>query len=174
MNMDGVSRRMSKEHEVTFEDEGCRVATFRSLVVSVWRSTPTVARLGAVLRAADKLRGLPPPAGAFSVVAARPNIDLGGLSGVIRRSAVGNFQRYKGDDLSSAFAIEGDGFMSAAMRSLLTGILIAARPTYPIHVFSTRADAAKWIVPRTQNATVPSFDAPALLRVVDALFVGLA
>ncbi len=36
-----MTRSMATEHEVTFEDEGCRVAVFRSLVVSAWRSTPT-------------------------------------------------------------------------------------------------------------------------------------
>lgn len=163
---------MATEYQVTFEDEGCRVAVFRGLVVSAWCSTPTVPRLAAVLRAADKLGGLPPPGGAFSVVAARPSLKLD-FTDLVRRSAVGNFQRYKGGGLFSAFAIEGDGFAAAAARSLVTGIVFAARPTYPVHVFPSRAEAAEWIVPRTQNKSLPPFDAAALLGVVEALFVGL-
>jgi hypothetical protein len=164
---------MATDYEITFEDEGCRVATYRSLVVSAWRSTPTVPRLAAVVRAAEKLRWMPPPAGAFSVVAAHPRLKLE-VSDVVRRGAIGNLQYYKGADISSAFTIEGDGFAAAAMRSIVTGIFLAARPTYPIQVFPTRAQAAAWLVPRTQNPRVPGFDAAALLDVVEALFVGLA
>jgi hypothetical protein len=164
---------METEYEVTFEDEGCRVAVFRSLVVSAWRSTLTVARLDALLRAGDTLRALPAPAGAFSVFVLRPRLELD-LTDLVRHSAVGNFRRYKGTDLSSAIAIEGDGLVPMAARSILKGILLAARPTYPIQVFRKRIEAAAWIVPRTQNTAVPGFDAAALLHVVESLFVGLA
>jgi hypothetical protein len=75
--------------------------------------------------------------------------------------------------LFSAFAIEGTGFIPAATRSLVSGVLLMARPTYPVRVFSARSEAASWIVPRTQNAALPGFDDRALLGVVDALFAGL-
>ena len=163
---------MPAEHTLTYEDDGCRIATFRSILVSVWRSTPTIARLGAMARASDTLKWLSPPAGAFTVLAPNPSIKFD-VADVVRARAVGNFQRYKGTELFSAFAIEGTGFMPAATRSLVAGVLLVARPTYPIRVFDARAEAASWIVPRTQNAALPNFDARALLGVVDALFAGL-
>jgi len=49
-----------------------------------------------------------------------------------------------GRTLMSAVIHEGAGFRAAAVRSVVTGLAMAARLPYPHKVFSTVSDAASW------------------------------
>ncbi len=48
----------------------------------------------------------------------------------------------------AAYVIEGTGFKAAALRSLVTAIMVIARVKLPTKVFSTVSEAAHWMGPR--------------------------
>jgi hypothetical protein len=54
-----------------------------------------------------------------------------------------------------AYVVEGRGFASAAMRSVLSVLSLAARYPFPQKVFSSVGEAAQWVA-RTNGASVTS------------------
>jgi len=48
----------------------------------------------------------------------------------------------------SAYVVEGEGFQAAAIRGLVTGVMLLARSAAPTKVFASVSDAARWFAPR--------------------------
>ncbi|MBX3249331.1 MAG: hypothetical protein KF901_19295 [Myxococcales bacterium] len=48
-----------------------------------------------------------------------------------------------------AFVSEGEGFMAATMRGVMTSMALLVRPSFPVKVFSDVRDAASWLAERT-------------------------
>jgi hypothetical protein len=45
-----------------------------------------------------------------------------------------------------AMVIEGEGFVSATFRSVLSVIILMSRPHYPLKIFSSAGEATEWLV----------------------------
>lgn len=57
-----------------------------------------------------------------------------------------------------ATIIEGSGFVPAAVRSVLSGVIMVARPAFPNKVFEGQDDAIHWLVPHALKDEVrPKF-----------------
>lgn len=48
---------------------------------------------------------------------------------------------------AGAMVIEGDGFVAAAFRSVLSMLVLTLRPPYPLKVFRSPSDACLWVLP---------------------------
>ncbi|MDX2052562.1 MAG: hypothetical protein SFV15_09240 [Polyangiaceae bacterium] len=48
---------------------------------------------------------------------------------------------------AGAMVIEGDGFVAATFRSVLSMLVLALRPAYPLKVYRSVAEASVWVLP---------------------------
>jgi hypothetical protein len=55
------------------------------------------------------------------------------------------FQEFGKVARAGAMVVEGQGFAGSALRSVLTMLILAARPGYPLKVFSTVSEACDWL-----------------------------
>ena len=58
------------------------------------------------------------------------------------------FQEFSKVVVAGAMVVEGRGFVGSALRSVLTMLSVAARPSYPLKVFSSVSEACDWLVER--------------------------
>ena len=56
------------------------------------------------------------------------------------------FQEFSKVVVAGAMVVEGTGFLGSALRSILTMLSMAARPKYPLKVFSDVAEACEWLI----------------------------
>ena len=58
------------------------------------------------------------------------------------------FQEFSKVVVAGAMVVEGKGFVGSALRSVLTMLSMAARPKYPLKVFSDVSEGCAWLVER--------------------------
>jgi hypothetical protein len=150
------------ELRIHFEDEGVRVGILRNAVLTLWLKNPTAARVRA-FRSAQRIVATGTGAfGGISVMAplADEKLDLGEE---LRREFAESMKEFNGRPAAAAVLVEGVGFRAAAARALTTGIMLVARPKYPIKVFADRHEAARWLMPQlAQGVKEPLTDGEVL------------
>jgi hypothetical protein len=75
------------------------------------------------------------------------------------------FQEFSKVVVAGAMVVEGKGFLGSALRSVLTMLSMAARPSYPLKVFSSVPEACNWLYERLPPGR--RFDAMQLLTAVE-------
>jgi hypothetical protein len=130
-------------------DADFAVGRVADIIVIHWHTTPT-----------------PPSAQRLDVMLGRAFAGLGGKPGVImpivhsanpapdgesRRALEATVARFDRSVARVAYVVLGSGFQSAALRAVITGLMIAARPSHTTKVFPTVAAAVDWVT--AQSAT---------------------
>lgn len=77
------------------------------------------------------------------------------------------FDTFNASMAFGALVVERTGFVGASMRSVVNVLVLASRPTYPMKVFGSIDDAARWVVQTQGEAEGRS--APALAQLVESL-----
>lgn len=70
-------------------------------------------------------------------------LELAGGRG--RKELQKMFEALDGQLEAVAYVLVGGGFWASAARSMLTGIILAARPSFPVLVFDREEDAIDWL-----------------------------
>ena len=118
------------------------IATWSSVLVLIWRVNTTMDAVAAVRHEIEALgRAHPQGIGLLTIVEqAAPVPSSEARNGLARTLAdFGKIIRH------SAVVHEGSGFRAAAIRGVVTGLTMLARPPYPHKVFSTLDSAALWL-----------------------------
>jgi hypothetical protein len=125
-------------------DEVHASATFRDVLLVIWRQAPTLAALDDVHEAARQLtEAAPDGIGVLGVAqAGMPMI------GAVERRRAGDLLKEFGAHIRAlASVIEGSGFLAGTTRSVMTAITLMARPPSPVKIFATVAEAVAWQAP---------------------------
>ncbi len=78
-------------------------------------------------------------------------------------------KRWEQKRIASATVITTDGLLASIHRSVLTGLQILVPPPHPTKVFSSAAQALRWLEPYVQEVCGPEATAAELIVAVDEL-----
>ena len=77
------------------------------------------------------------------------------------------FQTFNASMAFGALTLETTGFVGASMRSVVNLLILATRPTFPLKVFGSVNDAARWLIqtqPRAEETSLSD-----LVQIVESL-----
>jgi hypothetical protein len=136
------------------------MATWGSFLFAVWRRETTAV---AVETLAARLGQLAADVGHEVGIVVIIEEGAAGLTPQVRQLMT---RRLQSAPLGvCVLAVEARGFQAAALRAIITGVGLLARPPFPYRAFASVEDAAKWLV-RQERAGLPSVPAEALERAV--------
>ena len=128
---------------VHFADDRVAAATCGNVFISVLRRPPTLANIN-LLRAQtrkldDVLHG---KYGSLSIL--EPS-SVGTVASEVREASATFAREFT--MLGAAIVVEGSGIMPTAGRTLIAGIYLLTKKTYPHKIFARAGDGATWLVP---------------------------
>jgi hypothetical protein len=136
---------------VVYDDEGLQIATWSRVFVNRWRTVATLERLvvlgkhqRALVQAMDDRR--------IAVVTVLEDKSGAMPSSPARKEAEAVAKSVREAVIVQAQVVEGDGFVAASIRALLTGISLAIRAPYPNKVFRTVDEALPWVEEQLRKA----------------------
>lgn len=123
--------------------------SWRNLVITVWRKET---ELEAVRRMEQTMLQLlvsyPGGVGLLIVIESGAKLPSDAA-----REAIASTMRKLGDQLlGCGYVAEGDGFASAAVRYVIIGLIMLARPTYKYTIVKTVPDVARWMAAQVTRA----------------------
>jgi hypothetical protein len=149
-------------------------ATLENVVVFFTRAAPApdvIARLSAQVDVVARRH--PQGTGYLHVIAPREGASLGD-DAAAREGFTGIMRRAEPHGRGAAVVIERDGFLGAALRAMITTIVLAVRPKIPIKVFAAVEEAAAWLATTLANAGAPGPAAAELVAAVRELRTDVA
>jgi len=153
---------------VVYDDEGLQIAVWSRVFINRWRTVATQERLvvlgeqqRALVQATDDKR--------IAVVTVLADKSGSMPSGPARKEAEVVAKSVRDAVIVQAQVVEGDGFVAASIRALITGISLAIRAPYPNKVFKTVEEALPWVEQQLTKAGYPEDAAGvgAAVRAVD-------
>lgn len=124
--------------------EGWAVGFTGPVLLQIWRDhTPKEGAQAAVSLAGDLGHSEAPRIGTLIVVA-----DGSPLPSSEVRALLSNLPTELGRGVGVALAYEGNGFRAAAVRAVLSGIMLLSRHRVPHDVFPSVERAAAWLAPK--------------------------
>lgn len=136
---------------VVFEDEGLQIAVWSRVFINRWRTVATVERL-AVLGKHQHALIKATPDHRIAVVTVLADKSGSMPNGPARKEAEAVAKSVRDAVAVQAQVIEGDGFVAASIRALLTGIGLAIRAPYPNRVFKSVDEALPWVEEQLRKA----------------------
>ena len=126
--------------QVSASDTHC-IATWRNVLVAVWREVPDPSRVAEVQRALSQLATRQ---GSVCVVIL---LEQGaGIPSAETRSAAAGLMRSSGDHVVGwAVVIEGGGILRPTIRSVAVAAKLIARTKFPLQICATADEAAQWL-----------------------------
>ena len=131
--------------QIHYQDSTCAVGSWKNVFISVHGAAATADQLRALRRAlnphyarwAGNTCSISLAEAAATVATATPE----------SREETARLNRDFPVSLGSALIVEGAGFRGAAIRTMLSGIYLVTRQSYPRKIFDTLAQAAEWLAP---------------------------
>jgi hypothetical protein len=133
---------------VTFDADHC-IATYNGTFVQIWRAS-TTSRAVSGLRSAARAHAARWPGPISAVILIEQAASL--PDGDMRKQVAAFWSDLGARLLCTAVVQEGDGFRAAAVRGLMTGLMLLSRPTSPYKIFRTIGEASAWVVPQLEKA----------------------
>jgi hypothetical protein len=127
-------------------DGNWALATRGRLMVTVWRTGVTLARVNAV---DTTIRALVPRVGKSgygAITVLEPGIALG-MPEEARDASTALQKRWDGHMKCSGYLVEGSGFLPAAVRTMTAGMALFTRSKAQIKVFPDTPTISEWIAP---------------------------
>lgn len=136
--------------EIKYSDPDMSLATWEDTFILIWHRNTTVSGVTTLERSLNEFAPTRPKGiGLVTVVeesAPMPPSDA--------RDALAQFlERASSHIKVSAVAFEGSGFRAAAVRSVVAGLTMVARQSYPHKVFASVEEGAAWMSPQMPNPT---------------------
>jgi hypothetical protein len=138
-------------HDVVHDDEEVRIATWAGVVTTRWRRTPTREKLELLGQHQQRLADATMNHQIVAVTVLSPKAGLM-LTGEARKEAENLARAGREYLLGQAQVVEGEGFMAAAARAVMSGIQLAVRAGYPVKIFGKLDDALPWIAELLREA----------------------
>lgn len=109
------------------------IAVWHNVVISVWRSEPSAERLKRLLAMPARL---PHPTGLFSVIVVEDRCPVPDDAGrTVAIQFIKELREHNGKGIALVF--EGVGFLAAASRAVMLGLMTASRVSVPYKVEQT-------------------------------------
>lgn len=136
---------------VVHDDEGLQIAIWSRVFINRWRTVATLERL---LVLGEHQRALVQATGDKRIAVVTVLEDKSGSmpSAPARKEAEAVAKSVREAVIVQAQVVEGDGFVAASIRALLTGIALAIRAPYPNKVFKTVDEALPWVEEQLRKA----------------------
>jgi len=133
---------MTESAEIVVSTKDYLFATWQHLMLAVWRGHTTMDGVREGQRVFhEHIKNHPGGVLLLTVVedgAPMPDADARNELGKLLQSGAGHTKK-------SAVVYEGEGFRAAAVRSVVTGILVFSKPPFPHKVFARVAEAAGFL-----------------------------
>lgn len=123
------------------------LVTRARLVVTVWRADVTTERVAMVDRTIADLMQSGPEYASITVVERTLSMRM---SEEAREASHQLQRRWATQMRCSAYLVEGDGFLPAAVRTMTAGMALVTRAPYPVRVFRELHGAATWVAPHAR------------------------
>ena len=157
---------MTTPPTITWQSPYYVVARWRSAVIVVSTapaSNADVLRFGQTLKDA-RAQG---PWACLYVMTSTPGVPA---SNEGSRDAITRVMReYAGSAVAAAAVVQYEGFASALLRGLVTGVLLAVRPKTPTRIFADVATGAAWLDEQARAGGLRDLDATEMRAVVAEL-----
>lgn len=136
---------------VIHDDEGLQIAVWSRVFINRWRTVATVERLVAL---GEHQRALVRATADKRIAVLTVLEDESGAmpSGPARKEAEAVAKSVRDAVALQAQVVEGDGFVAASIRALLSGISLAIRAPYPNKVFKRVDEALPWVEDQLRRA----------------------
>jgi hypothetical protein len=124
------------------------------LLITVWRTDVTSARIATVDRAVRELTLGNGHYASITVVESGISMRMTEEA----RDASTSLQRRWAEHMHcSAYLVEGEGFLPAAVRTMTAGMALVTRSPYPVRVFRELPPCAAWVAPHA-DLDVPAVE----------------
>jgi hypothetical protein len=139
---------------VIYDDEGLQIAIWSRVFFNRWRTTATQERLVVL---GEQQRALVQATADKRIAVVTVLEDKSGTmpSGPARKEAEAVAKSVREAVIVQAQVVEGDGFVAASIRALISGISLAIRAPYPNKVFKTVDEALPWVEQQLAKAGYP-------------------
>lgn len=139
---------------LVYEDDGLEIVTWSRVFINRWRSVATQERLAILCEHQLALVDATPDR---RIAVVTTLVDRSGLmpNAAARKEAELVAKKVREFVVLQAQVVEGDGFVAASIRAILTGVMLAIRAPYPNRVFKTVDDALPWVEGKLHEAGYP-------------------
>lgn len=149
--------------EAVYQGDGVRAGAWNHFVVAHWTRDLAAKPLSELADVqwtlAERFGGITTLTVLGDAPSLRPPDDLRKLGAELT-------ERFKPYARGAAMVLQAEGLRTALVRSVLTGISLAARSKMPTRIFPTVGDAVTWLA--AQDDLPAPMDVPALTRAVEA------
>lgn len=137
---------MSHGVRIVEADTDWALAVRGRLLVTVWRTLATAARVGRVDAAIRAIVETGREPGYASITVVEPTISLL-LDEEARRASTTLQTRWAERMKCSAYLVDGTGFLMATVRTVTSGMALVTRAPYPTKVFADVGSTVAWVSP---------------------------
>lgn len=134
---------MDKPHVFAMTDHWS-LTVCRNVVVSLWRTEVELDGIRETDRAIRKILARPGIEAYGSVTVIEPTMSMR-MSEEAREESTALQKRWMDRMLCSAYVVEGNSFVMAAVRTMTAGMSLLTRSPYPIRSFADAMSAADWV-----------------------------
>lgn len=120
-----------------------------NVFVNVLRQTPTVAGINDMRRLSKRMWAR--HQGNFGSLTVMEPMAVANVSEEVRKASDAYTREFV--ILASSIVIEGRGFKGAALRTIIAGMYLFSRNSYPHKICSTVHEGAVWLVPRLPSGS---------------------
>lgn len=144
--------RMAKRVEILHEESMLRVASFRSVLMPIWKDAPDIAQVKAYARVAQQFGAQRPKATALlnSIIRGTPRFPEAVRDEVVKVMRMRGVFR-----LGVAHLITVGGLAGSATRAFMSTAILLGRPKVPSKVFGDATEACRWLGPRATTILDP-------------------
>lgn len=132
------------EHDVVHDDEDLHILTWGAVLVNRWRVTPSKAKLQLLGQHQRRLAEATVDRRILVVTVLSPGVGLL-LTAEARKEAEAVAAAGREYLFALAQVVEGEGFIAAAARAVMSGVQLAVRAGYPVKVFGRVDEALPWV-----------------------------
>jgi hypothetical protein len=151
--------------KVVYSDEGCAFSTWRNVMIAYFRESATVERMRGFRQTQRELSKQADPVGCVIVSALHGSAKME-ISEDTRSAIVDAIKAYEDRDLCVSVVIEVRGFLGTTVRALVSGLILVARPKYPMKIFGEQEDGARWLFDKMYRGR-PGGDTRALMAAIE-------
>lgn len=142
------------------------MSVWRNVMIAYFRGPADLARMRGFRATQKELSRQGDPVGCVIVSDLEDGAKMD-LDEDTRREIQSAITAYNDRDLAVAVAVEVQGFLGTAVRALVSGLMLLARPKYPMKIFGGRQEGARWLVEKMRGGR-PAFSQADLCEAVGA------
>ncbi len=136
---------MRDEVKIVYSDEGCAFSIWRNVMIAYFRQPANEQRMRGFRATQRELSRQQDPVGCV-IVSGLASSSKTDLSEETRRAIIDAIKAYEDRALTVSVVIEVRGFVGTTVRALVSGLILLARPKYPMKIFATHEESVLWML----------------------------